>query len=119
MALISAAQSLAMILALEGEAITYLEPGREPKAIVAMIDRNPAEIKEFRSMGTQAGGSVHGRTIYHMTVANQETDGMTSIRRGQDKVQLKKDVQDVEDTTFVVSAIIHQDAGAWTLEVTA
>lgn len=113
MALISAAHTLAMILVLEGEPITYLEPGREPKLMTGMIERQPKDAMTFGGDGTQ-----HGRTRLHLTIPNDDSTGMVTIRPGQDKVELSRHVGDDEETTFVVSSILMEDQGAWQLELT-
>lgn len=108
-----------MILALEGEPIVYLENGTTAKTMTAVIDRSPKEVAEVRSAGSPAGSTAYGRTKYVLTLANDMTKGMTSIRQGQDKVQCKRMVSDAQHTTFVVSSILTMDAGGWQVEITA
>lgn len=114
-----AADALAMMNADEfAEPITYLEPGREPKEILGIVARNKPDIAQLRSQGSQAGGTSYGRTVFQIEIANGEA-GMTSIREGQDKVIVKRDQDDEDERTFVVSNILSQDPGAWHLEITA
>jgi hypothetical protein len=101
------------------EGIVYQEPGAEDKAILGIVDRSKLDAAELRSKGAPAGGTGYGRLSYQLSIANDAVQGMTSIRTGLDKVQLKKEVDDAGPTTFVVTSILSQDAGAWLLEIMA
>jgi hypothetical protein len=113
-----AADGLAMMSADEfGELITYLEPGREPKDIYAVVNRNKPDVGQLRSPGSPAGGTSYGRTVFQLSIANSEEFGMTSIREGQDKVRMKRDQDDEDEREFVVSQILSQDEGTWHVEI--
>jgi hypothetical protein len=117
--LLTGAQSAAMIAALGPEAITYLAPLAAPKVINGIVNRSKLDAAELRSKGSPASGTGYGRLSYQLSIANDAVQGMTSIRTGLDKVQLKKEVDDAGPTTFVVTSILSQDAGAWLLEIMA
>jgi hypothetical protein len=96
-----------------GEHIRYLEPGREPKELIAIIDRQPKEALDLGGPGTG-----HIRTRLHLTIAKHSVQGMPTIRKGQDKVEVLHHEGDVEPTTFIVSSILDQDSASWKLELT-
>ncbi len=115
-----AADVVAMMNADEfAEPITYLEPGTEPKPMMAIVQREPPEIKQFRSTGSPAGGTTAARNSFQVHIANDEILGMTTVRKGQDKIELKRNEWDEDTTEFVVSSILSQDPGGWHLEVVA
>jgi hypothetical protein len=102
-----------------GEAVVYLAPSASPKSIVGIVNRSKVESADLRSKGSPSSGISYNRVVYHLSIANDATAGMTTIKPGLDKVQVKKDLADAANTTFVVTTILAQDPGAWLLEIMA
>jgi hypothetical protein len=91
------------------EDITYCPHGGTNKSIKAIIIRQRIE----------PAGEDGGRTIINnmeTQIANDATYGMTSIKKGFDKIIAPKTVGG-DDVTFIVADILGQDEGMWHLLV--
>lgn len=91
------------------EDITYSPYGGTNKSIKAVVNRQRIS----------PAGEDGGRTLVNdmeIMIANDDTYGMTTIKKGFDKVIIPKTVGG-DNATFVVADILGQDEGMWHLLV--
>lgn len=89
------------------EDITYCPHGGTNKSLKAVVNRQRIT----------PAGEDGGRTLaqdFEVMIANDDTYGVTSIKKGYDKVIIAKTVSG-DDATFVVAEVINQDDGMWHL----
>lgn len=91
------------------EDITYTPDGGAPVAIKAIVTRQ----------GADPGSEDQGRILQNraeILIANHATAGVTSVKKGADKVQFPPRLGG-SDATWVVVDVLGQDPGAWNLLV--
>ena len=106
-----------LIRALGGEAMVYTPHGGTPTTVQALVERRPLEI--------DGGGRAFNYARLEIQIAHDATDGVTTVKAGQDTVTFKLNVDDVDPTEFRVVKILNQDLGItagandgmWHLEV--
>jgi hypothetical protein len=96
------ATAVALLQALGGELITYTTPGHSPKDVWALIERVPLSV--------ESSGRATFR-VYSLYLANDETDGITSVKERFDTVSFKERLSDTAETTFLVQQVLEQDSG--------
>jgi hypothetical protein len=105
------ADDVARAAAHDGEMVTYRAGGvAEGVTISAVVRRQARETdgsdpRDFR------------RARIKITITNRASDGVTTVDRLKDLVELKARVNDTSDTVHKVVEIANNDAGSWTLEL--
>jgi hypothetical protein len=101
---------LGAVFAREGEAASYLRPGSDPRTILVVADREPADSL------TIGDGVPTPRLRIH--VRNHPTAGITpaELDRGRDRIRLPLRIGEAP-RDLQVAAILHQDDGVLVLEV--
>jgi hypothetical protein len=114
-----ASDAVNLIQALSKETVSYTPQGGAAKTIPAVIERPTIQVQ---APGGQAGPA----NTLTLIIANDATDGVTSIKERFDTVSFKRNLDDSAVTAFVVDKIVAQDngldandGGLWRLEVRA
>lgn len=87
-----------------GEMITYLPSAGGSKSFKAVVEREPSGIAALSGV-SYPENSV--RVIFPLDA----TDGVTSIAKGRDQMQFKRNLSDSAETTYTVAVIEQQDRG--------
>jgi hypothetical protein len=92
--------AVSLLQSLRAEQITYTRPGQSPRLVWALIERVPLH--------------VEGRTTFRVMevhIANDATDGITSVKERFDTMSFRENLWDETETTFTVQKVIEQDDG--------
>ena len=98
--------TLDLINQLGGETITYTPAGGVGKQIRAIVERDRPSRDVQETNGQRF--SANTRTIL---IANDATDGVTTVAEHKDKVRFKKNLSDSAETDFTVQTILKEDTG--------
>lgn len=95
-----------------GESITYTPYQDLAKTIKAIVDRNP-EPKII-----EHGGKPFKGNRIELFIANHSTNGVTSVKKGFDRVELPL-IEGGDNVTFRITKVLNSDPGMWHLEAEA
>lgn len=99
-----ASESVMLVAQLGGEVITYTPYGGSAKQFKAIVNRRPNQVQ---SVGKPA---FHTNTM-EVQIPNDAADGVTVIHEGQDKVSVKRNLDDLAETVFTVTKVVQEDSG--------
>jgi hypothetical protein len=114
-----ASSSVQAIQALSKETVSYTPSGGSPVTIPAIITRPTGDV-------VSPGGQSSPANTLTIEIANDATDGVTSVKERFDTVSFKRNLDDADVTSFRVEKILVQDngieagdGGMWKLQVKA
>ena len=97
--------SVDIIIACDGELITYLPHGGVAKIFKALVERQTTPQVQQSAAGPYPVNQLE------VLIPNDATNGVTNIRVRKDKILFKKHRGDSDATEFTVNKIIQEDAG--------
>jgi hypothetical protein len=95
------------------ESISYTPSGGSAKTIDAVVHRQGAS--QITASGPGGRMSTIRKYEIEIWISTHATTGIASITPIEDKVALKRRLEDATDTTFQVAGVIDSDAGCWHL----
>jgi hypothetical protein len=114
-----ASPTVQAIRALSKETVSYTPSGGVAKTIPAIITRPTVEV-------VSPGGQASPANTPTIEIANDATDGVTSVKERFDTVAFTRNLDDAAVTSFRVEKILGQDngieandGGLWKLQVKA
>lgn len=99
-----ASDSVIAVSELGGELVTYEPHGGVEKTFKALVDRRPTQVEH-------AGGFAYTAQTMEMWIPKDATQGMMEIHERKDRVRVKKNLSDAQETRFTVQTIMQEDAG--------
>lgn len=100
-----ASLSVTLVAQLGGELVTYTPHGGVAKTFKAIVERGE------NGQPVQAGSRPFTKRVRRLTIPNDATDGVTSIKEGHDTVSVKHNLDDAAVTTYTVAKLLSHDVG--------